>query len=631
MATRRTPLLMGGSITFLAVAAFGFAHWLSAKSDGSKGARLEPLASAAASAGCADATCAAQDAVDNDVKAPFLTQFAARTEYLYRLAYSVKGSTAAGQDLYELQLDAELSLTRIQDGDEQLLQLQLSRVTSSKGELAPELAALLQQASVPIYGRYLKDGELSSVHAPTDIDAGVLTLLTYLLADLQLQAPRDAARTWEADESDPTGIYSAVYQRKPGRQISRAHRRYLSLHQPSSAALEQLSHVSTFGFSAAGLLDRFDSRARIMQRTEQAVLQGLTDVNLRYSSSRPSSLTQLPAHLAVFPVKGRGSSPSSRSDPQTPAAQLASSLRTTVGDTEGHFLEKQTLADRIRQHPSEIGDVLAAVHSALDGYESARLIAALTMAGTPEATKAVADLARDNRLDPKVRDQAVTELSITDSPTADSVRELSQLADDVTVDDGTRKAALLGVGANLRSASVDVVTAEQRTPLTARLEDQAQRAPSPEARQTALAALGNVGSAAHFDAIAAGLSSPNPADRAAAVFALRHIQTPEAERAILKALARDPDPGVRADAAGALASRNPRTELAASSLLAALEREQDPGVQRVLVPALGIYLPTFPELRPGLKALEESTKNQELKRHLGALLNDPAQGSSPSL
>lgn len=623
MATGRTSVLMGGSAFILAVAAFGLSHWLPANSDGSKRARSERTASAAPSVD-------GEVAVDNDVQVPFLKRMAVGNEHHYRLDYSAKAQTPDGQEVVDFRVAAELSLTRIREGNDDLLELRLSNISARRQQQNTELSALTQQLAVPVYGRYRADGELTSVHAPSGIDPGVLMVLTYLLADLQLQAPSEPARSWEAEETDPIGVYAAVYRRKAERQISRAHRRYQSLHQSSATHVNELSHVSTFGFSAEGRLDNFDSRARIVQSSQQLVVQALTEVHAQYAGQRASGLARLPAGLATFPIKGAGAA-AARAVPARPAADLAASLRTTVGDKDGHFFEKQALADRLREHPNEIGDVVAALRSALDGYESARLISALTMTGTPEATKAVADLVRDKNVAPTVRDQAVTELAVNDRPTADSVKELSQLADDTTIDAPTRRAALLGVGANLRNAPADVVTADQRTPLTSKLEDQALRSPSPTERQTAFGALGNVGSAAHFDTIAAGLTSPNPMDRAAAVFALRHIQTPAAERAILKALVQDPSPAVRSDAADALANRQPQTELVASTLLGALEREPEPAVQRVLVSVLGLYLNGFPELRQGLAALEATTTNQELKQQLASLLKHPQQGAPPSL
>jgi HEAT repeat protein len=616
-----SALILGATL----VAVFGAWRWRENASQTSA-ANASPRSTASGQR----ATAGHAEEADCDVRLPFLQQLVEGTEYEYQLSYSTKGEVAGGRELFALRLNARLTLSRFHDGHDQVLQLRLADVTSDKADQPPAVAALLQRITVPVFGRYHRGGELANVHAAVDTAGDVITLLSYLLAELQLRAPDAAAPAWEAEESDTVGVYTAAYRRRPECRVQRDHVRYSRLHQGAGMTLQQLSHVSTFEFSSEGQLTSFDSRARILQSGLRIGMLGLTEVRARHVRSRSGAVSHLPSGLGTFPIEGGLGSATKQTAPSEPAAQLAARLRTSPGDGEGHFLEKQALADRIRLHPEEIADVLGAVRSAVDRFESSRLIAALTMAGTPEATKAVAALARDSSLEPSLRDQAVTELSLTEHPTLESLGELGALADDASVDPDIRKAALLGVGANLRAAPANI-TEGQRRPLTSRLEDQATRARSAEERQAALAALGNVGHADHMEALVAGLSSPLAADRATAVFALRHIQTAEAERLILKTMLQDPAGTVRASAAEALANRSPKTELGASTLLDALRREREAPVLRTLVPVLALFLRDFPELRPGVDSLAETTEIAELRSHLRSVLDNSKQGSQPSL
>jgi HEAT repeat protein len=588
---------------------------------------------AQAAEACRGTACESEETIDNDVQLPFLPSLAGRSDYRYQLDYAARMAVQGGQEIFDLKLAAELSLSRIADGEAHIVRLQLSNITPRGRDSysAPEFQAFLVKLSAPIYGRYQRDGELVAVHAPAETDATVLSMLMYLLADLQLQAPRDPAIAWEAEETDTLGIYAAVYRRKADRAVSRAHLRYLRMHDANATSPEQQSHTTTFSFSKAGRLDTFASRATTLNRGPELMAQATTELRATYSSERSGTFAELPAGLKTFPIRAFGSAEPHASDPLQPAIQLAKALRTTSGDSAAHFHERARLAERIKNHPAEIPEVLAAINSALDGYESARLIAALTAAGTPEAIRAVADIARDPALEPALREQAVTQLAVTERPNAESLRELDRLAQDANLDDQTRNAALLGLGANLRNAPNDTVTAEQREPYTSKLVDQAAHASTPGSRRTAITALGNVGGPEHFSVIEAALSSPNPVERAAAVFSLRHINTREAELRILAALTQDSAAMVRSNAADALATRLPQTPPAASGLLKALAGEQDPNAHRSILTALAAYLPSYPELRPGLQALAERSASSEFKRDLEAVLAESAAGLPSSL
>ncbi len=616
---RRNVLLLAASAVIATLGIGSYAFFEGAR-QGSPAAKVTTATASAAS----DDAPLVTPGIDNEVQVPYLPQWQARIDYLYSLEYATKVAVVGGEQFLDLSFRAELAIARAPSGNEHLVKVQWSKIElegQPRAERRPEVSAFLRNLADPIIGRYRSDGELVAVHASARIEAPVFGLLSYVLADLQLQAPPDHQVSWRGDELDFVGLYDAEYRRMAGEQVWRSHRRYRKLHEGMVGTVEKLDHTAKFSFGEDGVLTLFDSSASIMNRSDVGGTRGATTLRAKLLASQPGSFAEVPSGFATFPIKPLDAGVArERAVPSQPAAILASGMRTHAGDMSAHFETRAQLAARIKHHPDEIPQVLNAIRGALDAHESARLLATLADAGTLEATRAVADLARDKSANLELRQQAVGQLGIAENPTAESARELSALASDPSLEDDVRRSATLGLGANLRNAPQGAIEEGEREAFQGRLAEQATDASTPADRRAAISALGNTGSADALPALQAGLTSPWPAERASAVFALRHIPTREAEQQILAALLKDPAPTVRSSAAEALASRPTRTEAAATTLMQALGSEQVPSVQRSLLVPVPFYLSNFPELERALAALAERSRDAELKKAIAQAL-----------
>jgi HEAT repeat protein len=110
-----------------------------------------------------------------------------------------------------------------------------------------------------------------------------------------------------------------------------------------------------------------------------------------------------------------------------------------------------------------------------------------------------------------------------------------------------------------------------------------------------LLVLGNAGSSQTLPVITRYLNDPAPKVRAAAVWALRRVDGPEADGRIALALARDPDAYVRRGAAAALGER-PATSESLAAQKVALARDDSPTVRLAIVRNLAHARQSHPEV-----------------------------------
>jgi HEAT repeat protein len=195
----------------------------------------------------------------------------------------------------------------------------------------------------------------------------------------------------------------------------------------------------------------------------------------------------------------------------------------------------------LRRDDGAVRAALAFVHG---GKATKVIIDALAAAGTPAAQVALCDLARDRPLPTHVRAEAVASLGLIRRPTAETMIEVVELIR--TRDQALRAPALFLAGSVARAGRAE-------HPAQAAAIERAVLAESARVRGTddlleALAALGNLGSAAVLPRLRTAVTMADPRVRAAATRALRLVPDAEADRLIAATLRRDRDATVRAAA-----------------------------------------------------------------------------------
>jgi HEAT repeat protein len=284
--------------------------------------------------------------------------------------------------------------------------------------------------------------------------------------------------------------------------------------------------------------------------------------------------------------------PSPREGPSAPATideLLATVAAGKAGDRVSARLE--AMLDR------EDGAVPAALAFVRGGRATKLVIDALAAAGTPAAQAGLCDLARDASLASSARSEAVAALVLVKHPTLPTLKALAALMQ--SGNPGLRHAAQFVAGSVARAGRDDFPAAAATIEREVLAEyARAAGVRSADDRLEALAALGNLGSAAILPRVRAALADGDARVRGAAARALRFVPDPEGDRLLIATLRRDRDPTVRAAALFAAGFRpidpladglaetavNDPVEYVRANAVALLSRHQDasPRVSRAL-------------------------------------------------
>jgi len=215
-------------------------------------------------------------------------------------------------------------------------------------------------------------------------------------------------------------------------------------------------------------------------------------------------------------------------------------LASVAAGQEGNGLPARVEA-AFRQDDASVGAALTFIHG---GKATKMIIDALAAAGTPAAQDALCRLARDGRLPPHVRAEAVASLGLVKRPTP---AMMLQVADLLHAPDPNLSAPALFLAGSVARAGRTEHPAQaaviERLVLVA-----CARARGTDEQLEALAALGNLGSATVLPRLRQALTAGDPRVRAAATRALRLVPDREADRLLAVTLGRDADPTVRAAA-----------------------------------------------------------------------------------
>jgi hypothetical protein len=195
----------------------------------------------------------------------------------------------------------------------------------------------------------------------------------------------------------------------------------------------------------------------------------------------------------------------------------------------------------LRQDDASVAAAVTFVHG---GKATKMIIDALAAAGTSAAQDALCGLARDGRLPPHLRAEAVASLGLVKRPTPAMMLQVCELL--------RERHATLSAPALFLAGSVARAGRAEHPAHAAAIERlvlvASARARGTDEQLEGLAALGNLGSATALPRLRQALSAGDPRVRAAATRALRLVPDRQADRLLAVTLGRDHNPTVRAAA-----------------------------------------------------------------------------------
>ncbi len=426
---------------------------------------------------------------------------------------------------------------------------------------------------------------------------------------------RDTAASWELEQSDGVGSYSATYQATElpdgSTSVSRKKLRY---HQDERA--------SGFGFQAQLLLatatatleptgrwlERASGEERVRLKAQGAVLADLTQ---RFSLTRDDAAFVRPP-AADEPAKVDWQDPFAMPSHTHPAPR-PEVVAWSVGDALKRFeaVYRQTakgdayaaallLAEWLRAHPEGAAALLAQVRAgAIAELLRPALFLALEQCGTPEARAALSSALGDHALTEMDRARASSALSDVPTPTRESAQALVAAARS----DASKLVASTSVRAlGHLVGRADTLTPALRGELAEALRVELVNAQNDSRVVDVIDAIGNTGDARFTGQVAPRLADASPSMREHAVRSLRQMPAADAAPLLLERLGQEADPAVRAAIVETLLTLGVRDEPTMTRAGQWLATEPAPAVRAALVRWLGAAAAELPVAKAALVA-----------------------------
>ncbi len=554
-----------------------------------------------------------------------------------------EGAAAPSGMLFRIQGEWDIGVTVI-EGDSIHARVQLRSPSfhlnvEGQGELAPEVQRSMTAAlGSPFFLTFDRTGAVKLTHFERQTDVLVRGLLRALVASTQFVAPGLPGNTWQAQEHDSTGQYLAVYQRQAAARFEKRKQRYSHLTTPQ-------------GLQPLGLDIRVDVDSRITFELAEDLwpqsLQGSERLNVDAGESMPAAAHEHtvrlrllkrfmePSLLGAFAARqgAMDSSPLSsfqglEPDPMTHYRQVLAGRRFEDMVKDLRALPKEerarddarTLAlEQLRAlfmlEPAEALKVPELLRSGMEPLAASPMLGALSAASTPEAIRALVEIANDGSLPTDIAMDTVSALGMAGRPTHEGVDALRKLTH--VNKEAIRDTATLAFG----NAAFQLRDEDERgaAALVHELERNYRVANSPEQQALVLRALGNTRSPSMLATLEEALRSSSPLVREAAVVALRNVSEPAADALLAATLAGEPSSEVRRAAVFACSFR-PLVPLL-PALGQALRMDPVNGVRSDVVRLLGAHLREVPEIVPVLLWVSQNDSDPEIRHMASVFLN----------
>lgn len=474
-------------------------------------------------------------------------------------------------------------------------------------------------------------GAIESIAVDRDADSFTHSLIRQALAALQFIEPaQKGANEWTATESDAIGIYRAHYQRTAPGEFTRTKLEYVQYTAAGEMAPGHGARKprvrSTTTFKRSG------SRVTVEARLREAVIINIEQLELNTESYANLVLNERgPVQLAVVDrTRLQTEAPQARAAVGSPRQSDEEKLKLIDGRTLGQMLTELARLpdnkDNAQQRaaflfnlsalfdldPSAVEDAVAQLRGELGRGDADILLGALSGSSSVEASEALARLAGDPSVDPRVRGAATMHLGLSEHPTAGTFERLNEMVRGES-DPALRGAATLAMGGAARHAqNGDDATRAAADDAVRDLSERANGARTPENARTYINALGNSGSSRALDAIQRALASPDDAVRAAAVLALRFVPDAAADALLIRAIGTDPSPEVRATAVEAAGYR-PANAALMDACAKALRTDPETRVRLAVLQLFKDRLQQLPSLRPAIEWVAQNDASEDVR------------------
>ena len=221
------------------------------------------------------------------------------------------------------------------------------------------------------------------------------------------------------------------------------------------------------------------------------------------------------------------------------------------------------------------------------------------------------EVAKDPVLAADTRQQALINVSLTDAPSADTLRDMSTLAR--SEDRGIRGQAALALGAAARTAagSADPSTSGAAGIAASDLAGRFERAKSPDEQMLYASALGNAGGPEALAAAKQILGADDPGLRARGANMLRFVEGAEADRLLAEAALHDPSAEVRMSALSAAQYRS-YNEVLHTAVDAAARTDTNVSVRNAALNVLSQYADSSTSARETLLWMSQHDPDPDL-------------------
>jgi hypothetical protein len=530
-------------------------------------------------------------------------------------------------------------------------------LTVNGQDAVEDAARIAAELGRPAFARVSVRGRINSVLLDPTLGATARGYALSLLAATQFVFPegrRPAA--WTVEEDGPNGTYVADY-RQAGEESAalvkgvrarfvKTKLRYLPAPKRTVAKTIEIAMVVTprgtsealFDFDAGRLIsiegtetEDFSINERPVgnaRNTIRLVFQGRDDAGRAELASLVSTRATWSASVGAVPISasawGREAEAASyRKDlGDATLASLTAELHQAEASA-GPTFDPTSLYLKFRAlvylHPeacAAVSDLLGDARP--DGATMKVLCMALNAIGTADAQAALAAAVARRRTDEGALFKLLFALSTVAEPTPAAEGALRDLADR-PANPNIAIMARLALGSMARRLKE---TAPPRAAaIVDRLMHELAAAHAPEAQKPYLLALGNAGSSDMLPALRPFLDDANADLRTAAVGALRFLDSAEAGRLLLHALASDSEAEVRAQAASALEKREVTPEIIAAEK-DVLMRDRSPAVRLAVMANLWKARRSVPAVEALIEEAARTDASKDVRDAAAALLNE---------
>lgn len=520
-----------------------------------------------------------------------------------------------------------------------------------------------------LFIRITPEGKVVSVRFPPDADTLAKTFEQSLLGITQFVFPRDAIPAdgrWTADEDDRSGRCAVLYERlsadnaaapvpsgedtasyrktrlryagparrgpvkelslKPrtepkGHLIARFRDRDGTLLSLSGTEVQDVSIGDNRVGHAENTLDMESLRRGTVSAGELSKLRKRFDAMKRVSEdvALSTNVSMKEGRLAL----------DRRALGEATAQSLLSDLEAadrSGGDFDPLLLRRlEALFALDPAACGPFGERMAAadVESRLFRYVSA----ALASVGHARAQEALIDAVRTRRKDVPAVVALIAACQDVRAPGLALVEMLGEIAFGGKDERQVVRAAWSALGT--AAANLEPVHTERAAKIVDALVRETAKATSEEETVALLSALGNSASSRALPAILKRLGDPSVDIRAAAASALRTMDAPEVEPALLRALSADPAEAVRRQAASALQNRE-MTEAALDVQASALLKDDSANVRMRLLRTLAYVIGRYPKARMAIRGAAEKDPSEDIRKAARGILDENPEAGRES-